>query len=314
MKPVQVHLFHDRYFQLSSQDGKLHLRLFRMSRIDKILRRIPLHTSKGLEIGPLANPVVKKSENVSIRYVDYADSDSLRKKYADDPNVETSRIVEVDDQWGEKSLVDLYGPEAFDYVIASHVIEHVPDMIGWLQEIAEILKEGGLLSLAVPDKRYTFDLQRPVSTPGAFIEAYLRKSIQPGPQAVFDHHALAADVGALAAWKETILINDLRPYHSPREAYEKAALAFSSGVYEDSHVWIFTPSSFLDVLQIFCRLGLCDFVVEDFLDTARNQIEFFVVLKKVSRSCSPEEQLEDQLESLRMAVRKTSYAVTWRSS
>ena len=52
----------------------------------------------------------------------------------------------------------------FDYVIASHVIEHAPDMIGWLRQVAGVLRTGGILSLAVPDKRFTFDEGRELTT------------------------------------------------------------------------------------------------------------------------------------------------------
>ncbi|MCY7273284.1 MAG: class I SAM-dependent methyltransferase [Phormidesmis sp. CAN_BIN44] len=69
-----------------------------------------------------------------------------------------SKIVDVDYVWGEKSLIDLLETEApLDYVIASHVIEHVPDFIGWLSEVRGILKPGGILSLAIPDKRQCLD-------------------------------------------------------------------------------------------------------------------------------------------------------------
>ena len=47
-----------------------------------------------------------------------------------------------------------------DFVIASHVIEYVPEMVSWLQCIGEALRPGGVLNLAIPasikiDKRLT---------------------------------------------------------------------------------------------------------------------------------------------------------------
>jgi hypothetical protein len=35
---------------------------------------------------------------------------------------------------------------------------HVPDPIGWLHEVGEILADDAPLVLVVPDKRYCFDL------------------------------------------------------------------------------------------------------------------------------------------------------------
>ncbi|MEX3900116.1 methyltransferase domain-containing protein [Paraburkholderia sp. BR10954] len=49
----------------------------------------------------------------------------------------------------------------FDYVIASHVIEHVLDLVGWVHSLLAALKHAGRIVLAVPDRRYTFDYVRP---------------------------------------------------------------------------------------------------------------------------------------------------------
>ena len=55
-------------------------------------------------------------------------------------------------------------------MVASHVAKHVPDMIGWFGEIPAVLKAGDVLSLVVPDKRFTFDCQRDVSGASEFID------------------------------------------------------------------------------------------------------------------------------------------------
>ena len=50
-----------------------------------------------------------------------------------------------------------------DFVIANHVLEHCQDPIGALVSMFRVLRPGGILYLAVPDKRYTFDADRPVT-------------------------------------------------------------------------------------------------------------------------------------------------------
>jgi ubiquinone/menaquinone biosynthesis C-methylase UbiE len=40
--------------------------------------------------------------------------------------------------------------EFFDVVIASHIIEHLPDPVAFLEELSRILKSGGLLLLSMP--------------------------------------------------------------------------------------------------------------------------------------------------------------------
>lgn len=47
-----------------------------------------------------------------------------------------------------------------EFVIASHVLEHVADPIGLLADIHRVLRPGGTLLLLLPDRRKTFDVGR----------------------------------------------------------------------------------------------------------------------------------------------------------
>jgi len=49
----------------------------------------------------------------------------------------------------------------FDYGITFHAIERIPNMIDWLNDVHKILKDAGHIFLAIPGKRYTFDILRP---------------------------------------------------------------------------------------------------------------------------------------------------------
>jgi len=51
-----------------------------------------------------------------------------------------------------------------DFVIANHFIEHCQNPIGALQNMLRVLKPGGKLYLSIPDKRYTFDMDRPITS------------------------------------------------------------------------------------------------------------------------------------------------------
>ena len=185
-----------------------------MLKNNKILYQIDLSRSKGLEIGPLDKPLVDKSLG-EVYYVDRAPTHELRKWYANNRNVNIQNIKEIDYIWGDQTLVECVGRDnKFDYCVASHVIEHVPDLIGWFREVADILKDGGIASFAIPDKRYTLDSLRPQTTPADLIEAFLLKYRKPSVRHIFDHFSTVVDLEIQDAWNPLFNADVLKPCFS----------------------------------------------------------------------------------------------------
>jgi SAM-dependent methyltransferase len=276
-------------------------------RRDTLLSHIDVATQRGLEIGPLCNPLVTKAEsNGNVRYVDHATAEQLRAHYRNDPNVRLDAIVETDIVWGQRKLPELAGNTQFDYVIASHVIEHVPNMIGWLREIATVLRDGGVLSLAIPDKRYTFDFKRELTVLGTLVEYFLQDRRRPSTRDVFDHKSLVSSVDVVQAWNGTLNPEQLVLLESFDAAWEGAQRNETTDEYMDVHVTVVTPQSFLQLLDGINRLGLLDFSIVDFVDTQRNTLEFFVALSRTPRSLSSEEKMRRQAQSIAAALAKVS--------
>ena len=50
---------------------------------------------------------------------------------------------------------------AYDFVLASHILEHVANPLGALEEFRRVLKPGGTILVLVPNRVYTFDHRRP---------------------------------------------------------------------------------------------------------------------------------------------------------
>lgn len=274
----------------------------RITRKQMITSKIKPGLQEGLEIGPLCNPTMTKTEcNGCVWYVDHVSTEELREKYQNDSSVFLENLVHVDFVWGKNSLPELVNNHQYDYVIASHVIEHVPDMIGWINEISEVLKDNGILSLAIPDKRYSFDLLREISTPGMIIEAYLRHKRRPGPSEIFDHVALARTVDVVSAWNGTIDKSNLEQSHNFQIAFDIARDSFTSEHYHDVHVNVFTPESFLNLLEMFIKLDLIDFQVVDFYNTFPYTLEFFIMLERIPRNSDRSEYRLIQLESISRA-------------
>jgi predicted SAM-dependent methyltransferase len=261
------------------------------TRLEKILACIEVSTEVGLEVGALVSPIVTPDMG-NIRYIDHATTAELQAKYAHDPNVDARKIVNVDYVWGKDGLPELVGQDApFDYLIASHVVEHVPDFIGWLKEIHAVLKVGGILSLAIPDKRYCFDYYRHPTQVADVVDAFLNHSRKPSPRQVFDYITAAVMHNGSIAWDCQIPIDprQLKPIHSEQEAWQIAQRSLLQDQYVDAHCWVFTPQSFFDLLKSLIHLELLDFKVEQFYETAG--CEFYVSLKALDEMTVSDRQL-----------------------
>lgn len=112
----------------------------------------------GLDIGALHRPMVKH-DGMRVLYVDRLPVSELKKHY---PELSEYPLVEADiisdAQW-------MGGIDSgkYDFVIASHVIEHMSNPLGAMEQWFRVLKPGGLLYLVVPDKRNIFDKKRPLT-------------------------------------------------------------------------------------------------------------------------------------------------------
>jgi predicted SAM-dependent methyltransferase len=257
-----------------------------MERREKILSNINLREQKGLEIGALDRPVVT-SDQGNIQYIDHISTSDLEAKYKDDKNVDTSKIVDVNFILGENTLAKTIGKEnKFNYVIASHVIEHVPDVIGWLKDISAILYDGGILSLAIPDKRFTFDYLRTPTTCGDLIESHMQKLSRPSPKQVFDFFSNAVSLDTGLRWSGRLNESELNRQHSIKFASKMAKQVFEDGEYTDVHCTVYTPRSFFQLIEMMLELELIDFRIIDFHDTSENELEFFVSFEKLSISAN----------------------------
>lgn len=54
--------------------------------------------------------------------------------------------------------------EDYDFILSSHSLEHIANPLKAMQEWVRVLKNGGALFLVVPDKNFTFDRHRPVTS------------------------------------------------------------------------------------------------------------------------------------------------------
>jgi SAM-dependent methyltransferase len=129
--------------------------------VDRNLRAefTALLRGRGAEIGPLHNPSSVPAES-SVVYVDKFDLERLREL---NPEVPPEQIV-APDVVCDALLLDALPDAEFDFLIASHVIEHVHNPLKALLAWRRVLRPGGLALCIVPDGRYTFDAGRPLTS------------------------------------------------------------------------------------------------------------------------------------------------------
>jgi 2-polyprenyl-3-methyl-5-hydroxy-6-metoxy-1,4-benzoquinol methylase len=108
-----------------------------------------------------------KKQGFQVHVLDHCDKEALMKKYRRH-EIAVENIEEVDFVWDGRPYTKLIGRRhIYDWIIASHVLERTTDLIGFLNDCDSLLKKAGVLSLAVPDKRYSFDHFRPITGIGA---------------------------------------------------------------------------------------------------------------------------------------------------
>ena len=176
----------------------------------------------------------------------------------------------------------MLGKARFDWVIASHVIEHVPDFVGFLNDCRDILKPDGVLSLIVPDKRYCFDHYRPLTGLGQVIDAHLEKRHKPTPGSAVEMVMYAARLNDLPDWTP-----EEPGTPSPYLSIEVGPDIFqrtTGGEYFDCHSWCFTPSSFRLILEDLNILGLTTMREASFRPSVG--MEFYIQLQPAPRRSS----------------------------
>ncbi len=282
------------------------------SRTEKLLGGLNLPTLVGAEIGPLHNPLVRRGDG-HIIYVDHKSAEELRAYYAGDPDVNT-KPIEVDAIWGVHTLreaIDAYfqksgqASQSLDYVVASHVIEHVPDLVTWLQEIRSVLTPTGQVRLAVPDKRYTFDYLRHTTQLDGVLEAYLHRARIPNTHCLLDFCLNYVTVDIAAAWQGPLDVSQLKKFHTLEGAAGLAIDAMVNGTYIDVHCWVFTPQSFANLFVQLAQANLIDFSCEEYFDSEYLSNEFIVNLRVNDDKAAVIESWQHMAETFRLAEQQT---------
>ena len=231
-----------------------------------------------LEIGPLCNPNIKKN-GTDVFYADIRSTEDVKEFYKNDKSVAIENIVDIDFVIEGGYSESLKNIRKFDYVIATHVIEHIPQLILFFMDISNILNYQGKLCLTIPDKRYCFDHFR---QPTSFAECYdiYTKEVNNLPFRVLDFFISAVKNDPVYWWNETSNFDDLPQDKDNRfDSAKRMYLRALEGEYLDVHFSVFTPESFLLLLYNMLIFNLLPFRCIEFYKTEINTLEFNCVLE-----------------------------------
>jgi ubiquinone/menaquinone biosynthesis C-methylase UbiE len=178
--------------------------------------------------------------------------EELREQY---PELDVRTVTHpdiVDD--GEKLSSITTGSQ--DFVVANHFLEHCEDPIAAIHHMVRVVKVEGIVFLSIPDKRFTFDAERPATE----------------LQHLLDDHALGSSRSRDAHFAEwSRYVEGAGAGEVETVANELKERNYSIHY----HVW--TQTELLELLVALQRDFSLPFDVELF---AANDIECLVVLRK----------------------------------
>ena len=231
----------------------------------------PLNLSgHGLEIGASWRPLIPKAEGYHVRVADHLDQAGLVAKY--DGVRPTDAIESVDFVLTGRRLTDTID-ERFEWIVASHVLEHTVCLVTFLRDAESLLHPGGILSLAVPDRRYCLDRFRDRTSLGRVIDVFRAGPAVHSEGSVLEFYLNVVTKGESISWDATHT-GSFRQRHSLEEAREQAALA--NGEYVDVHNWVFTPNHLRLMLVDLRTLGFIGLREVAFHETVGS--EFYIAL------------------------------------
>ncbi|MFD0934805.1 class I SAM-dependent methyltransferase [Methylobacterium trifolii] len=216
---------------------------------------------KLLEIGGSYNPVFSKADGYDLYTADHDTQDNLVAKYRayhPDPAA-ADRIQPVDFVVADGDLDRAIGEEhagSFDIVFSSHNLEHIPNPIAHLRSIERILAPDGVFLVVVPDKRGCFDLLRPLSTAGQWIEAYLEPQPFHALRTLYDADGYSVASGDKIVWNGDEVFDGVRSASGLSVGDCLDLIRRTRATYRDAHAWVFTPHSCLLMLLEMNALGL----------------------------------------------------------
>lgn len=135
--------------------------LYYLRRVRHVPRSVYAHIfldGEGIEFGAYNAPL-SVPPGVTVRYADRYSNEFLFARHKD-PSVKPMPLTYITSLETCEGIADA----SQDFIIANHVIEHLENPIKAIESMLRVVKVGGIVYLAIPDRRYTFDFDRQLTT------------------------------------------------------------------------------------------------------------------------------------------------------
>jgi len=133
--------------------------VFKFSSLERVGISANFINGSGIEIGGLNYPLMVKP-GVVVKYLDRVSVDDHVNILTEISKDDVVRVDIIDDGETLATIED----NSQDFVIGNHFIEHTRNPILAIKNALRVLKQGGVIFMAIPDKRYTFDFNREITT------------------------------------------------------------------------------------------------------------------------------------------------------
>jgi SAM-dependent methyltransferase len=228
----------------------------------------------GVELGPGHHPMPIPYPGVTVQYVDRWQPEENLALFT---NLEAGATFPKPDIVANLDVDRLssIAEESQDFVIASHLLEHLADPLTQLGEIHRVLKPGAVVLVFLPDRRHTFDRKR-AATPLAHLVADHRDQVT----VVSDEH-IEDYLRKTGVWD---------PTWTPEQEREQFELNRQRSI----HVHCWSEDEFLPVVEhTIVEMGMqWELLDAVFVEDVPGGFEFGFVLRRSSVTTPPVEMGE----------------------
>lgn len=208
---------------------------------------------RGVEIGGFHAPNALP-EGCTADYIDQATIAELKNRFPEMMNMYCVYPSIIDN--GE--ILSKIDSEKYDFLIANHMLEHTENLFKTMQNHLRVIKKGGILLYAIPDKQYTFDIDRELTTYEHLKVEYYEGSEKFRFQHYLDFHENVEKLSGDALIKKT-------------EESMKDHL--------DTHFHVWTPETFLEHMQQAIKDNILNMEIVEHV--CKVELESITVLRKI---------------------------------